>query len=208
MQQITKEQLTTLEDVAKKASIAASESLSKIIGLPVKLEITRARTVEIDKLIELVADPEEISMGVILPVTGNFAGSSILVSTLQESCRLAEFLLKRPEKSISQIDELAASALKEAANIIGGAFLSLLSNTTGFSLIQAVPRKMSGTMKEIVDMAIKELHHANGELTVAFEIDFSLSATTTTTTTTKIITHYVFFLDVEFAQTLLQALEK
>ena len=203
MQQITKEQVIVLETIAKKAAILASTSLSKFIHMPVQLELTRTRMIEVSEINQLITDSEEISSVVLLPVTGDFVGSSALISSIQDSYHLAEILLKRPKGSITKLDELATSAIKETANIIGGAFLSTLSNTTGFSLIQSIPNKATGTMKEIVDMAVKELHHIDNELTIALEIDFSLSATTT-----EIITHYVFFLDVDFAQKLLEALQK
>lgn len=208
MEQITKEQLASLETVAKAAAARASEALSKLIGLPVKLEMTRTRIVEVEHLSALIASPEESMFAVMLPVTGEGLGSSALISSIQESHRLGELITKQPKGSLTKFDDLEISALKETANIIGGAFLSVFSSMTDIFLTQSVPEPLTNTMKEVVDAAIAKLHPEDSKLSVAFEIDFALSATTTTTTTETIVTHYIFLLEVAFAQKLLEALEK
>ena len=210
MQQITKEQLASLEIVAKASAERASETLSKLVGIPIKLTMARVRIVETAELAELVASPEKSVSAIFLPVTGGGKGSSVLISSLEESHRLAELITKQSKGSFAKLDDSAISILKETANIIGGAFLSVLSNKTGISFIQSVPSHFIGTMQEVVGMAIARLEHKDSNLAVAFEIDFSLSATTTTTTTTteEIITHYIFLLEVAFAQKLFEALEK
>jgi chemotaxis protein CheY-P-specific phosphatase CheC len=137
-------------------------------------------------------------------VTGEGIGSSALISSIEESYRLAELLTKRPKGSLTKLDDLATSAIKETANIIGGTFLSEISNQTGISLVQSVPVLLTDTMKKVVDMAITKIHTRDSKVSVAFEIDFELSVTTTTSTE-AIITHYIFLLEIEFAQKLLEA---
>ena len=206
---MTTKQLASLEAVAKKAAARASQAMSKLIGVPVTLEVTRARMVEVERLVELIASPEERVAAVMLPVTGEGLGSSALVSSIEESFHLAELLLKQPRGSITEHSGKVTSALQETANIIGGAFLSELSNTTNISLVQSVPSFLADTIKGVVDAAMVKLHHDDGKLSVAFEVDFGLSVSTTTTTTTEtIVAHYLFLLQVAFAQKLLAALEK
>ncbi|TSC94024.1 MAG: chemotaxis protein CheC [Parcubacteria group bacterium Licking1014_1] len=209
MQQITEEQLASLEIVAKASAERASETLSKLVGIPVKLAMARVRIMENAELAELIASPEKSVSAIFLPVTGEGKGSSVLISSIQESHRLAELITKQPKGSFAKLDDSAISILEETANIIGGAFLSELSNKTGVSFIQSVPSHSINTMQEVVDMAIGKLEHKDSKLAVAFEIDFSLTTTIITTTTTeKIITHYIFLLEVAFAQKLLEALKK
>jgi len=148
---------------------------------------------------------------VLLPVIGDGKGSSILVSSPQDSLRLVELITKKPTASLVEIDSTAISTISETANIIGGSFLTTLSNATGISFVQSVPKHVTNTMKEVVIMAISAFSHENKEPAVAFEIDFSLSTTTTTTTTVPsrgLFTHYIFMLEVEVAEKLLMALDK
>ena len=174
--------------------------------------MTRTRVVEVEQLTELIAFPEETVSAVMLPVTGEGIGSSALISSFQDSCRLAELITKQSKGSLTKFDDFAISILKETANIIGGAFLSEISNQTNISLIQSVPEPLFDTMKKVVGATIAKLHYKEGKLSVAFEIDFALSATTTTTTTTttteEILTHYIFLLEVGLAQKLFEALKK
>ena len=211
MPEITPEQLTSLETVTRTAATRASEALSKLIGIPVKLEMTRTRVVEVEQLAKILVSPEEQVSAVMLPIVGEGLGSSALISSMPESHRLAELMMKK-QGSLTKLDDLANSVLKEVANIIGGAFLTVFSNATGISLVQSVPSLLIDTIKGVVDAAITKLNHENGKISVAFEVDFELNITTTTTTTTttteKIITHYIFFLEVAFAQKLLEALKK
>ncbi|MBI4811962.1 chemotaxis protein CheC [Candidatus Falkowbacteria bacterium] len=205
MRQITKEELASLKTVAKASAARASEALSKLIGIPVKLQMMQTRMVEVKHLIELLVFPEKSVSAVFLPVmTGESKGSSALISSPQESLRLAELIMKRPKGFLTQLDDPAISALKETANIIGGAFLSVLSDTAGVSFIQSVPSHAIDTINKVVDMAIAELGHKDSELWVALEIDFALS----TTTIEEIMTNYIFLLEVASAQKLLEVLEK
>lgn len=198
----------SLKIITKNAAECASQALSKLINIPVKLEVTRMSIVEIAKLPELIALPEKFMSSVILPVTGENLGSSALISSIEESCRLAELITKQPKGSLTKFDDIVISALKETANIIGGAFLSEISNQTGVSLIQSVPELFTGTIKEIIDASITKLHCKDSKFSsVAFEINFALSATTTTTTTEEIMTDYIFLLDADFAKKILNKLE-
>lgn len=211
MQQITKEQLTSLENVARASATSAQDALSKLIDIPVRLEMMRTRVMEVERLTYILAAPQESVSAVLLPITGEGnMGSSVLISSLEESHHLAELVMKRPKGSLTKLDALMTSAIMETANIIGGAFLSVLSDTTGISLVQSVPSLTIATMQEVVDATVTKLHEGTSKSSVAFEIDFGLKITTTTTTTTteEIITHYVFLLEVAFAKKLLKALEK
>ncbi len=207
MQQITKEQLDSLASIAKAAAARASEALSKLIGIPVRLEMTRHRIIEIEHLTDILTTPQESVSAVILPIAGGSnMGSSALISSLEDSYRMAELVMKRPKGSLTKLDAFATSAVTETANIIGGSFLSVLSDRIGVSLVQSVPNLVTDTMQKVVDMAIIKLQEKDRKLSVAFEIDFALSITTTTTTPTEIVTHYVFILDVEFAQKILEVI--
>jgi chemotaxis protein CheC len=188
--------------------VRASEALSKLIGIPVRLDTMRTRVVAMERLANILAAPQESASAVLLHVTGEGNnGSSALISSLEESYHLAELIMKRPKGSLTKLDALAKSATTETANIIGGAFLSVLSDRTGISLVQSVPSLLIDTMQEVVDAMIAKLRDGNREPSVAFEIDFALSINAAITNE-KIITHYVFLLEVAFAEKLLEALGK
>jgi len=207
MQQIDKKQVDALGIIAKEAAMRSSEALSKLIGIPVKLEMAQTRILEVEQLTNILAAPQENVYAVVLPVRGEGnSGSSALISSLEESHRLAELLMKKPQGSIKELDVMSASAVTETSNIIGGAFLSVLSNTTGISLVQSVPKSYKDTLKKIIDVTVSGIDAKNRKLSIAFETDFELS--TATIANEKIITHYVFLLEVAFAQKLLDALKK
>lgn len=208
---ITPDQLKILEEVANQAAHRGSESLSKLIGVPVELEMLRTRVVEVDQLAAILASPETRVSAVVLPINGEEGGSSALIATLGESRRLVELVTKQPLPAQAgvaeqvELDAHAVSVLKETGNIIGGAFLSALSDTVGISLVQSVPELVTDTMAGVVSAVVARLPSVDKAQSVAFEIDFSLSATTTTTET--IVAHYLFLLEVAFAQKLLEALQ-
>ena len=109
--------------------------------------------------------------------------------------------MKQPKVSLTKLDNNALSIINEVANIVGGTFLSVVSNRAGISLVQSVPEFLVSTMKKVIDTIIDKLNPKDKGLSIAIEVDFQLSTTT-------IITHYIFLLEVTFAQKLLEALEK
>lgn len=205
MLNISSEQLALLESVAKKSASSATQALSKLIGAPVTLEMLRARTINVSELTSILATPEKQVSAIVLPVGGEGTGSSALIASLSDNYHLAELITKKSFAAGEPLDAQAVSALKETSNIIGGAFLSSLSNTVGMSLLQSVPELIEKTMQEVIDATINKIPDGNTEKSVAFEIDFSLKITTTTET---IVAHYLFILELAFAQKLLGALRK
>ncbi len=207
MQLLSKAQLAQLENVAQESATRASQALSKLIGVPVKLQATRTRVIEKKNLASTLANPLDNVSAVMLPVSGEgIFGSSVLVSALEESYRLAELVMKRPKGSLTKLDALATSAITETANIIGGSFLTVLSNKINISLVQSAPTHLTHTIQGVINTAIAQLPAKDPNLAVALEIDFALSIVTTTTS--EIFTNYIFFLEVAVVQKLLAALGK
>jgi len=58
-----------LQEISKKAALNASHAISKLIDIPVGLEISYSETKKVDELSPII-DPEEIVAGIYLPVTG------------------------------------------------------------------------------------------------------------------------------------------
>ena len=203
MTDLTPEQRASLEAVTKKAAERASQSLSKLIGIPVLLEMCRVRMVEMETLLSILATPEASVTAAILPIIGDGVGSSALISTFQDANLLVDLVTKTPHGSTKEHDDVAISVLKETGNIIGGAFLSALSDAVGFSLIQSVPELVTGKLRSVIETVVSRLDHMSKEEAVAFEIDFELR---TTTTTKAIIVHYVFLMKSDTAKKFLLAI--
>jgi len=137
-----------------------------------------------------------------LPVLGNESGgASVLISTPPEFKRLAEMITNKPLEEKEKVDDLAVSVIKETANIIGGTFFSLISNTIEVSLVQAVPEFVEGTAEEVISLTLAKLDAKIRNDAVTFEIDFSLKINDGVAK--SITTHYVFILGFESGQKLL-----
>jgi chemotaxis protein CheC len=70
---------------------------------------------------------------------GDLTGRTLLVFPQSTAMRLAELMLRRPAGSSKGLGELEQSAVKEAGNILSGAYMNALSDFMGLVLLPSPP---------------------------------------------------------------------
>ncbi len=88
---------------------------------------------------ELLGRPEQVIAAVLMHMLGDLTGRNLLVMPREDARLLCDLLLKRVVGTTSEFEELERSALKEAGNILGGAYLNALSDFLGMMLLPSVP---------------------------------------------------------------------
>ena len=75
----------------------------------------------------------------ILSILGDSTGKIVLLFPRESALHLADMLLKQPLGSSKILTEMGHSAIKEAGNILTGAYLSALNEFLGMLLLISVP---------------------------------------------------------------------
>ena len=70
---------------------------------------------------------------------GDLTGRTLLVFPKKTVMRLAELMLRRPAGSSVALGEMEQSAIKEAGNILSGAYMNALSDFMGMVLLPSPP---------------------------------------------------------------------
>lgn len=133
---LSEEQFDALREIANIGMGKASSALADLIGTTILISVPQAVCVPINSLQTVLREPEVVTAGVYLQVTGDIAGHATFIFEVNSAHRLAGMLLGLPEV---QLDEVTASALMEVGNIMLSAYLTSISDFTGLQLLPSPP---------------------------------------------------------------------
>jgi len=86
-----------------------------------------------------LGEDEEPVAAVLMTMLGDLTGRTLLVFPKRTVLRLSEMMLRRPVGSSHALGELECSAIKEAGNILSGAYMNALSDFMGMMLLPSPP---------------------------------------------------------------------
>jgi chemotaxis protein CheC len=117
----------------------AATALSQMTGGTIMISVPRLHATRLDEVPPQFAAREEPVAAVVLDMLGDLTGRTLLVFPKPTVMRLAELMLRRPAGSSVALGELERSAIKEAGNILSGAYLNALSDFMGMVLLPSPP---------------------------------------------------------------------
>ncbi|HLU26601.1 MAG TPA: chemotaxis protein CheC [Longimicrobiales bacterium] len=133
-------QLDALREVANIGAGHAATALSQLTRQRIMLNVPQIRVVRLEEVAELTGVPDEAVAAVVMQVLGDLTGRAVQVFPGPTAQWIAEALLNRQGISFPDgFGEMEQSALKEAANILGAAYLSALSDFLGLLVLTSVP---------------------------------------------------------------------
>lgn len=130
--------LDALREVANIGAGHAATALSQLTRRRVMInvpEIHLGRFHEIPGLLW----PDQATVAVVMQVFGDLTGRVLLAFVRPVAIRLVDCFLGRGAGHTRVLDEMEQSALKEAGNILCGAYLNALSEFLGMILLPSVP---------------------------------------------------------------------
>ena len=163
--------LNKLQEVNKQAALNTSRALSKLIGRPVVVEISRPVLKKVEEVSPII-NPEEIVAAIYLPVTGAIKGASLLIFPKETAFALSDLLVKREPGTTRKLTDLDKSALKEVGNILSGSYLSVLSNMLQIKIIEHMPQFSFDMFGAVTSQVISEFAQKAEEALVV-EIEFT-----------------------------------
>ncbi len=132
-------QIDALREVANIGAGHAATALSHMTHNTIMISVPTINVSRLEDVPPQITDPEEPVAAVLMHILGDLSGRTLLVFPKPTAIRLAELMLRRPAGSSRELGELEQSAIKEAGNILSGAYMNALSDFMGLMLLPSPP---------------------------------------------------------------------
>ena len=132
-------QLDALREVANIGAGHAATALSQMTGDTIMISVPTINIARLEDVPPQISGPEEPVAAVLMNMLGDLTGRTLLVFPRPTALRLSELMIRRPPKVAGELGELELSAIKEAGNILSGAYLNALSDFMGLMLLPSPP---------------------------------------------------------------------
>jgi chemotaxis protein CheC len=132
-------QLDALREVANIGAGHAATALSQMTGQTIMIAVPTINIAPLEDVPPQIGTPEEPVAAVLMNMLGDLTGRTLLVFPKPTAIRLAELLLRRSHAGEGELTELEQSAIKEAGNILSGAYMNALSEFMGLMLLPSPP---------------------------------------------------------------------
>jgi chemotaxis protein CheC len=139
MRSLNANQLDALREVANIGAGHAATALSTMTGGTIMISVPTINIARLEEVPPQISAPEEPVAAVLMNMLGDLTGRTLLVFPKPTAIRLSELMLRRPQGSSRELGELEQSAIKEAGNILSGAYMNALSDFMGLMLLPSPP---------------------------------------------------------------------
>src|SRR5581483_8507629 len=159
LDELSPAQLDALKEVGNIGAGHGATALSQLLGKKIHITVPKAKVIPLSQVPSLVGDPNTLVAGLILSILGDATGKIILLFPRDSALHLADLLLKQPVGSSKILSEMGHSAIKEAGNILTGAYLSALNEFLGMLLLISVPTlvfDMAGALLATITQGLED----------------------------------------------------
>jgi chemotaxis protein CheC len=108
-------------------------------GRTIMISVPEINIAPLEDVPPQISEPEEPVAAVMMHMLGDLAGHTLLVFPKPTAHELAMQLTRRPSNPNADLTPLEQSALKEAGNILSGAYMNALSDFMGLMLLPSPP---------------------------------------------------------------------
>ena len=132
-------QIDALREVANIGAGHAATALSQMTDRRIMITVPQINIARIEDVANLLGEPTDVVAAVLMHMLGDLTGRTLLLLPEAAARRLCDMLLRRPAGTTTAFDVLEQSCLKEAGNILSGAYMNALSDFMGMLLLPSVP---------------------------------------------------------------------
>src|SRR5439155_69517 len=132
-------QIDALREVANIGAGHAATALSQLTNRRIMISVPQINIARLEEVPDLLGDPQEVVAAVLMHMLGDLTGRTLLLFPEPVARKLCDMLLRRPSGTTTVFDALEQSCLKEAGNILSGAYMNALSDFMGMLLLPSVP---------------------------------------------------------------------
>jgi chemotaxis protein CheC len=151
LRSMSPERLDVLKEVANIGAGHAATALSLMTGARIMIDVPTVTIGQLSELVPGIAGADIPIVSVTMDMHGSLNGQTLLALPVPTARRLADLMLRRERRHGDwPFNVLEESALQEAGNILGGAYMTALSEFLRMQLIPSPPRFRIATTIEIL----------------------------------------------------------
>ncbi|HEY3176144.1 MAG TPA: chemotaxis protein CheC [Candidatus Polarisedimenticolia bacterium] len=170
---LTPVQLAALRRASAAGARSAVAAISGMTGWTLERPVPKVRSLRPDDVTSLMGGAEIEMVGLRLGIRGEPRGELLIALQPASAHRILGALLPGapPLASLEEMSPIEESALREAGNILGAAYLGALGSTFGRALIPTVPElaiDMAGALTD--DLLVRTGRGAESTLVIEVEI--------------------------------------
>lgn len=169
---LSDERMDALKEVANIGAGHAATALSLMTGARIMIDVPMINVAPISELIPRIADEGSEVVSVVMDMHGSLTGQTLLALPLATGRRLADLMLRRERRPGGTLDMLEESAIKEAGNILGGAYMTALSEFLDMALLPSPPTLTVGTPEMVMAEHARQASSAAAACCVETEFNF------------------------------------
>jgi chemotaxis protein CheC len=132
-------QLDAMREVANIGAGHAATALSQMTNRTIMITVPRVNVRPLEEACDVVGSPDDVVAAVLMHMMGDLTGRTLLLFPERAARTLCDFLLRRELGTTTSFGPMEQSALKEAGNILGSAYLNALSDFMGMMLVPSIP---------------------------------------------------------------------
>lgn len=150
-------QLDAIKEVGNIGAGHAATALSQLIGKKIFITVPRVMSLPLSQATELMGGSQALIAGVTMHVLGDIAAKIVLILPRASALQLAGLLTNQNTEERQILSVLEHSAIKEAGNILAGAYLNALTEFLGMMLLQSVPQLIFDLAEAVMSEIAKGL---------------------------------------------------
>ena len=166
-------QLDALREVANIGAGHAATALSQMTSNTIMITVPTITIAALEDVPQRIMPDEEPIVAVLMQMMGDLTGRTLLVFPHPTAIRLAQLMLRRPNNPAAPFGELEQSAIKEAGNILSGAYMNALSEFMGLMLLPSPPSLAIDMSTAVLNTAYLQFG-TERDMVVAVETQFFL----------------------------------
>lgn len=144
-------QLDAVKEVGNIGAGHAATALSQLIDKKIMIACPKVLCLPLQRVVDLVGGPQALVAGVTMHVLGDISARIVLILPRQSALQMASLLTKTESEERQTLTMLEHSAIKEAGNILAGAYLNALTEFLGLLLLQSVPQLVFDMAEAVVN---------------------------------------------------------
>lgn len=166
-------ELDALRETANIGAGHAATALSQMTNDTIMITVPMITIAALEDVPSRIMPEEEPIVAVLMQMMGDLTGRTLLVFPHPTAVRLAQLMLRRPSAPGAAFGELEQSAIKEAGNILSGAYMNALSEFMGLMLLPSPPSLAIDMSTAVLNTAYLQFG-TDRDMVVAVETQFYL----------------------------------
>src|SRR5437773_1755539 len=168
-------QLDALREVANIGAGHAATALSQLTHRRIMISVPEINIARLEEVPGLIGDPQEVVAAVLMHMLGDLTGRTLLMFPEPVGRQLCDMLLKRPLGTTQAFETIEQSCIKEAGNILSGAYMNALSEFMGMLLLPSVPSLVVDLSAAVLTTTYLNFGH-DRDFVFCVETEFSIDA--------------------------------